>query len=320
MTRQRGLGSQAAFASLLLLGSLCGCAPHASQPLAPTTSRSVRSVDFPLAWTPDGRTIAYSRVLPSSDGPPGVYLLDLESRQRRWTAPANILTPKRGRFTSDGMWLCCVIANQITTIHVPSGTALQPFYTSTFVESADWLPQSHVLVYSRRFAVPEYPPDSAGFHTFDIDTRTDRPIHDHAGMPIGGREVTLIPHSTWVAYFVAQDIRRLSLADGNVDTLHTNRNFGVPGYLTSYAFPLTGRGGLLFVLESGSRFAPFLMDANSRELTTFPAFKAPYAIPSPDGTRMLRQGVDYRDSSVVLFVDEINNPTSAPATQVTFFR
>src|SRR5882724_1925112 len=105
-------------AVLLLVAGLvsAGCAPRSTAPPVPTAGRSVRTADTPLASSPDHRTIAYSRLIASSDGPPGTYLLDTSTGHAQWVAPANSLWPKRGRFSSDGHFLACVIANQLIVV------------------------------------------------------------------------------------------------------------------------------------------------------------------------------------------------------------
>ena len=305
-----------------LMGVLlaAGCTPKAPLPIAPPSRNGARVVDFPLAWSPDGRTIAYSRVIPSKDGPPGVYLLDLQAHRARWAAQANLLSPKRGRFSSDGKLVCCVTGNQVTVIDTERLNSYQPFYTSSLVESADWLENSHVLVYSRRFAPPALPAESTGIHLFDLDSREDRPIFPSGSPAIGGREVTTIPSASQVAYLAGQDLRSVSIPAGAPHVLYTNGTAGALSYLTPYHDPIVGRGGLLFASISGSQASPYFLQARAAEPLPFPPFQAPYCVPSWDGGKMLRQGVDPLDSSVVLFQEFILGPSAGQPRQVTSYR
>src|SRR5438093_8137993 len=113
---------------ILCLGTACGARdpirPYPGEPLPPF----IPSVDNHPQWSHNGQWIAYQRRFPSSDGPPGLYLIRPAGGTPRFLARGNFWDPEYPRFSPDDRHLSCVVNLQLLVVDLQTGAVTQPMY------------------------------------------------------------------------------------------------------------------------------------------------------------------------------------------------
>ena len=139
-------------------------------------------VDEWPAWSPDGRWITFHRTLPSSYGPPGLYIVSRYGGTPRLLLSGNYLFPREVSFSPDGRRLVCNDGNQLTFVDLGTGAVTRPMFTDNGAAYPDWSPDGRSVAYGRIFlrGFPPEPPDSAGLHVFDVISGVDRPLRHGA--------------------------------------------------------------------------------------------------------------------------------------------
>jgi len=269
-------------------------------------------VDSSPAWSPDGGTIAYRRVYPSADGPPGVYLISRWGGRPRFITGANFIWPSDLRFSPDGKYLAAAIDLQLAIIDLSTGAVRFPFYTDNWVRYPDWSLDGRFIVYSRNVLVSGEPFDSAGIHIYEPRTGRDWPIV-HDGSVVLGTKPRWSPDGQWIAYAEGSAVTvSMVRPDGSSQlTLHTSND--LVDFVRWYARRLTGANGVVF--EDYCCGFYFVDVATGAERLT--RLHGPYDEFSPDGETFVTIGLQLPESLGVIFTQSVDDFSGASRFQVT---
>ena len=104
-----GIALGCGLAATLVVALMCSCGQPLTGPGTPTTIHEqpgkFDTIEFPEAMSADGRTIVFRRVVASSYGPPGLYVVRLDGGQPRYLMRADYFWPSSCRFSPDGRHL-----------------------------------------------------------------------------------------------------------------------------------------------------------------------------------------------------------------------
>jgi Tol biopolymer transport system component len=151
-----------------------------SPPTRPQPSTAVpfgKTVDLAFGWSHDGKYIAFRRNIPSSIGPPGVYVVPSNGGAPHFVMPADHLWPQYIRFTRDGEDLVGIYAGSVIMVSIATGEIRQPTMSEHGANYPDTSPLHDLIVYSRVLSGDPATPDSGGIHIFDPVKGVDRAIH-----------------------------------------------------------------------------------------------------------------------------------------------
>src|SRR5439155_8980783 len=134
----------------LLVALVAGCAkdpirPYPGEPTPPM----VPDIDVSPEWSHDGHWIAYRRRFLSTDGPPGLYIIQAAGGRSRFLAAGDFFQPSYLRFSPDDRRLACVLNRQLLLVDFATGMATQPMYTEHGVAEPDWSPDGSQIAYRR---------------------------------------------------------------------------------------------------------------------------------------------------------------------------
>jgi len=304
--------------------ALCGCAPKPTAPaVTPPVQRLPYSSDYPFAWAPDGRTIAFRRIIRSSAGPPGIYVVQLGDHHPRYLFPANLLWPMNGSFSSDGRRLLLSYALRIYIIDVASGKWIAPFYTPSGEDFPVWTNGDNSIMYIRVYGDVSLPPDSFGVHAYSLLDHVDRAVSS-AGEVLRASDICSLPIDGRVALenFGPQG-HRILLARPDGSDLATLFQAD-PGRLISdlqpFLDPVRGRRGVVFGYGPyPAVFKSYFADVSGSPADSLPNVSSHFDRISPDGTRVLTAGLAPGDSVISLFIRPLLDRLSRPPVQVTWW-
>ena len=305
--------SDVGIAGLLALLLLSGCAQDPLRPRSgPPANPFYKSLDYSPSWSADGRWIAYRRIWPSSDGPPGLYIISRWGGVARRITSANATWPADIRFSPDGHLLAATVDLQLAIIDIASGAVTFPTYTSNWARFPDWSPDGRLIVYSRLVWSGTDPPESTGIHMFELQTGRDWPLV-HDGQVVFGRAPRWSPDGQWIA-FISTNPNEVGIIrpDGS------ERRTLFPGQclerdLRWYRRRLTGANGVICVdLCRGT----FFIDAASGQAFRVRAL-GPYDEFSPDGAELVTLRGQPTDSVTVVYTQSVDDVTGATRFQVT---
>jgi dipeptidyl aminopeptidase/acylaminoacyl peptidase len=161
--------------------ALVSCSSH--HPSKPQDSDLLVSSKFDVdqwpTWSHDGRTIAFHRVLASTDGPAGVYVISATGGKPRLVVQSGLFWPRQLAFSPDDAKLVCDWG-QLSIIDVATGNVTVPLYTDNRVSSPSWSPDGTRIAYARILRDWNEPEDSVGTHLYSLVTGQDEVLRrDH---------------------------------------------------------------------------------------------------------------------------------------------
>jgi hypothetical protein len=318
------MGSRVLLVVLCALGCSLGCArdplrPYPGEPTPPFRP----SVDDSPEWSHDGRLIAYHRRFASTDGPPGLYVIDAAGGVPRFLAGGGFWSPTYLRFSPDDRSIACELGQQLMLVNLQTGVSTQPLYTQNGATQPDWSPDGRSIVYSRLISSASDPPESLGLHMLDITTGADNPIFHQGAIQFGrypvfsqdGQEIAIVEG-------VGGNQSRISLLRTDGSDLHAliESPFGyLLGGLRRHARLALGINGLAFGGFTSAGVGPFVMNWDGSGLSHLPPTYHDYDAYSPDGSMGVGPRYDPADSLVVLFVFRSNDITGATYRQLTSY-
>lgn len=175
------------FAATLGILTLAGCGSD-----TPTSSifpivvppNYYRIDEYP-SWGPGDSLVAFHRIVESSLGPPGLYVMQLGGASRH-VAAGDGLWPMDVAFSPSGDHIAAVWYGQLELVDVDTGVRRSLFYTDNLAFRPSWSPDSRYIAYARAFLDHGEPPDSSGIHLYDLQDNVDRPILSGSGEPYFG--------------------------------------------------------------------------------------------------------------------------------------
>jgi hypothetical protein len=264
-------------------------------------------------------------VVPSRDGPPGIYVVSAGAGSPRFLTPADFFFPKDLAFSPDDRLLVATYGFYLATIDVATGIASRIVYSQNLLSNPAWSHSGRYIAYTFYTRFYSQPPESSGIHLCDLVLGTDRPLRGADGVCDG-------IYAQWACGDSA-----IVYVDGKprpeelvvVNLLNETRRLLLPGPLSAnthitrvqfWPADAEGEAELLArvdVPRSSIRWVVLgFPDTTSRSF--------PFALPSdpemrlsPDGRRVLCRGFDPQDSVIVLFVRDL---AGGPASerQLTF--
>jgi len=143
----------------------------------------IQTVDLWPTWSHDGRWIAYWRHWPSTDGPPGIYVVPFSGGRPRLVA-ANV-NGREMRFSHDDTKLVC-LSGDLRVVDVATGTVTTPFFTDNGADSPSWSVDDTRIAYTRTLRFYDEPLDSMGTHIFSFLTGQDEALRVGGEVVNGG--------------------------------------------------------------------------------------------------------------------------------------
>jgi tricorn protease-like protein len=161
--------TKAAFLIAVGLVACSSCELRGAQPVSKTIPACEgiefsANLDYDPAWSFDGRWIVYRRVLPSADGPAGLYIVSWLGGQPRFVYPGSFLEPRNPRFSPDGRYLAASTITDIIVIDIESGALIHRVHHDDGLDYPDWSPDGRWVSYQVTGLASYFdPPDSGLF-------------------------------------------------------------------------------------------------------------------------------------------------------------
>ncbi len=244
----------------------CGRSPTSPKegspaPPDPPKPGWLATIDFPQAWSHDGRLVAFRRVIESPIGPPGIYVMPARGGQPRFLTPADFFWPKGLRFSPDARQLVGIDRCQVVIIDVATGAKRYPIGSAYFITWVDWSPDGGRLIYCevRGPYVEEPSRDSVGIHVLDLTTGVTSPSFRYQGDSVEGQFVKWSPDGErfvldqscpesgyrQIAVYSLVDSTKLAMTEAVSMVLYDNVQWlhAAPGEPECLAFMQQGPGG-----------------------------------------------------------------------------
>lgn len=311
-------------ASTLAIVALAGCAKDPAHPVTSPVRWGTGTIDFALAWSRDGQWIAFRRTVPSSYGPPGLYLVDRTgSVVRHIYSPAGqfFFFPREASFSPDGGSIAAVdVGRQMIIVDLPTLNVHRPLYTQGEVWSPNWSADGHTILYSQLNAGSFTTDDSVGLFIFDVTASMTRPLRWGSG-PIYSMYARLSPDGRLVAMDeLAGPVEGLGVmnADGTGHSfLIQPRSGQLFRNIDWYHTPLGGPDRILFWSTQQPGAGPYLVNPDGSGLAPFWHRIQSEGFLSPTGTEYVRGSPDPASHYWVLYVGRIDDVTDVALRQVT---
>jgi Tol biopolymer transport system component len=167
------------------------------------------SVDGYPAWAPDGSSIAYRRAVFSSQGPPGIYLVNRDGTGNRLLLDETpfysqgFVLLQEIRFSPNGLQLSWTKDRELFLLDVKSGALKQLTHTDQNATHPDWSPDGRYIVYKRPF-FRSVELDSSGFYIIEVSSGTERALFAN-GKRITGSNLRWSPQGEPIAFDSTRD-------------------------------------------------------------------------------------------------------------------
>jgi hypothetical protein len=272
-------------------------------------------VDDWSAWSPDMATIAYHRNVPSSAGPPGVYLTNSDGKNNRLLYEGTWFEPRQLRFSPNGRNLSMTIGFDIYIIDILNGSLRQMTRTGR-AEAADWSPDGQQIVYARLFPSPDEP----SFLILNVESGNERGLFYNKA-PVHGGSPRWSPLGDAIAFAA----NRTGAPD--VLTIHPNGT-GFRRLTDSYSEgawvsdPQWFYGGthILYTwrLARDPTEETRIIRSDGTDQDVWPTRVYHFDSISPDSRYIITSGAQ-DDSTWVLFIGDADDPTGGSRRQLTSY-
>lgn len=307
-------------AALVTALHLSACA---KDPVRPLNDRipGIGGVDFALAWSRDGQWIAFRRPVPSSYGPPGMYVVHRTGSIVRYVyGPADAFFPNRVSFSPDGHFLTAVYWHRLIVVNLTTLEVREPIHTLADVQSTDWSPDGRSILYSLFYSGnPATTLDSLGLFVLDVATGTSRPLR-------WGPDPVLSRHPRWSPDGRLIAMNELVIPDQALSIMNsdgTGHRFVIPPKnLKLYSridwYLRDGGARILFWNATPPpRIGPYLINPDGSGLIPFWHSMGPEGFLSPTGEEYVRAGLDPSTRLGVLYVGRVDDLTDLALRQIT---
>lgn len=316
------------FPFLLLLAIPIACSEEL--PLTPPPPPSLVGVDAYPTWSPDGLSIAYRRLVFSSQGPPGIYLINRDGTGNRLVLNETpfyngFVLLQEIRFSPDGRQITWTLNREVFLLDVKSGTLRQLTYTDQNAIQPDWSPNGRYIIYKRLFRSVEL--DSSGFYFLEVSSGQERALFAN-GERVAGTDPRWSPQGEPIAFAAnrggQRDIYTLR-SDGTefrrlTDDSNRARN-EIPHWIDGgerilYAWTLA---------TSLSNFQTRVMNQDGSGQATWPVTLSILTLLSdsisPDSQEVVVLGLppDSPDSLAVLFIRDLDDAQGTTLRQLTSY-
>lgn len=277
-------------------------------------------VDDSPVWAPNGASIAFHRALPSTYGPPGVYVLSLRSHSVSLLVAGDWSGPRNLCFSPDGRQLVGVWRGQLAIIDAGSGAITWPLFTESGVLFPDWSSDGTRILYHRGPTQWDYPPDSSGIHIFDLRTGEDRAVWA-GSQRLTGLPMRWSPDATRFAFIdappgYARAASVYSFGDTAAKMLMGTTNT-LYDWLIWYSNTRHHTDGLLVIERLGPQRTTHLIDSRTGRSLPWPYSLGPWDAPSPDGEWLVLVRPQPGDSVGVLFLRAVDDLLGTTRRQLT---
>ncbi len=289
-------------------------------------------VDVYPAWSPVGSAIAYRRRLWSTQGQPGIYLVNSDGTGTKLIFDETplyegqqfpILLLQELRFSPDGRQLAFEIDREVHLLDVETGALRQLTHTDRNARSPDWSPDGNSIVYSRPFRrSPEI--DSAGVYVIDVSSGDERALF-HDGLPVVGGRPRWSPNGEPIAFWSGEGSETLDIFSVNPDGTGFRR-LTHSGTEALAQFPRWLNAGteILYTWRltiDAESLETRVMGADGNDQHPWPIHLYDSEAISPDSEEIVLPGLQqgYGDSLAVLFVQVIDDIAGTSRRQLSAY-
>jgi Tol biopolymer transport system component len=283
-----------------------GCSDSPTAPKAPDIIPVRDVIDVFPAWSPDGHTIAYFRVAPSSEGPPGIYAINSDGSGNHLLLESNALLYDL-RFSPGGSALALGRLGDIYIFDIAKSELTPITNMNGDAQSPDWSPDSKSIVYMRPFGMTQI---------VDVQTRVERVL------PVAGADPRWSPLGEPIAFWSGEGSASLDIFSVRSDGTGLRK-------LTSNALPnlamyprwVEGGERLVYtwVPSDPRRAETRIMSSDGGEQATWSTHLYSSQAISPGFEEFVLIRAQPSDSLGVLFVQGVDDPEGNSLRQLTFF-
>lgn len=326
----------------LLSSSLCrliplvcltlACDDDGTDPITiPELPPRVGIVDEFPAWSPDGSSVAYHRTILSSEGPPGIYLINRDGTDNSLLLDETALNEEGAYpfiedlcFSPDASQLALALNLEIFLLSVDSGTLSQLTFTGHNARSPDWSPDGKHIVYERPFLRSPIL-DSAGTYIVAVASGKERALFS-GGIPIYGGSPKWSPGGEPIAFWSGEGSETLDIFSVRSDGTDFRR-LTDSGSTAFAQYPRWLHSGMDILYtwrltRDALSVETRVMHADGAAQQTWPLHLYDSDAISPDSEEVVLPGLqpESGDSLVVLFLRGITDVAGTSLRQLTTYR
>jgi Tol biopolymer transport system component len=155
-------------------------------------------------WSPDGEYVAYRRLVFSSQGPPGIYIIRSDGSENRLLLDETsfygqgLVLLQEIRFSPNGRQITVTKDLEVYLLDVLTGSFSQLTHTGQNAAHPDWSPDGKRIVYNRAF-YRSAELDSSGFYIVDVETGQERALFND-GKRVAGNQLRWSPEGEPIAF------------------------------------------------------------------------------------------------------------------------